>query len=126
MVAVHSRLDDVLLALRGKKVEATHQVKRTIPAMCTPDGKSRRATFDVSEEGERELEKLDKKFKAALHDAGQVYGKVIDTRVDARAAKPKGKPQGGSTPAPPPEDSAPEPVEESPGSPGVEANSFAS
>lgn len=94
MVAVQSRLDDVLLALKGKKVEATHQVNRTIPSICTEDGKSQRITIDVSAEGERELEKLDKKFKAALLEAGKsTYGKIGDTRIEARAAKPKKKSQ---------------------------------
>lgn len=94
MVAVQSRLDDVLLALKGKKVEATHQVTRTIPSICTEDGKSQRITIDVSAEGERELEKLDKKFKAALLEAGKsTYGKIGETRIEARAAKPKRSPQ---------------------------------
>lgn len=92
MVAIQSRLDDVLLALKGKKVEATHQVNRTIPSICTEEGKSQRVTIDVSAEGERELEKLDKKFKAALIEAGKsTYGKIGDTRIEARAAKPKKK-----------------------------------
>lgn len=91
MVAVQSRLDDVLLALKNKKVEATHKVRRTIPSMCTPDGKSKRITLDISDEGERELEKLDKKFSDALQDAGRVYGKLSDARVEARAAKPQRK-----------------------------------
>lgn len=93
MVAVQSRLDDVLLALKNKKVEATHTVRRTIPSMCTPDGKSKRITLDVSDEGERELDKLDKKFTDTLLDAGRVYGKLSDTRAEARAAKPRRKPQ---------------------------------
>lgn len=92
MVAVQSRLDDVLLALKGKKVEATHQVTRTIPSICTEDGKSQRITIDVSDEGERELEKLDRKFKAALLEAGKsTYGRIGETRAEARAAKPKKK-----------------------------------
>lgn len=94
MVAIQSRLDDVLLALKGKKVEATRQVTRTIPSICSEDGKSKRITIDVSDEGERELEKLDKKFKAALIEAGKnAYGKIGDTRIEARAAKPKKKAQ---------------------------------
>lgn len=94
MVAVQSRLDDVLLALKGKKVEATKQVTRTIPSICSEDGKSKRITIDISPEGERELEKLDKKFKAALLEAGRnAYGKIGDTRIEARAAKPKQKAQ---------------------------------
>lgn len=92
MVAVQTRLDDVLLAMKGKKVEATHQVSRTIPSICSEDGTSQRITIDVSAEGERELEKLDKKFKAALLEAGKsTYGKIGNTRIEARAAKPKKK-----------------------------------
>lgn len=99
MVAVQSRLDDVLLAQKGKKVEATHQVTRTIPSICSEDGKSKRITIDVSPEGERELEKLDKKFKAALLEAGKnAYGKIGEVRIEARAAKPKKRPQDKSTP----------------------------
>lgn len=91
MVAVQSRLDDVLLSTRGKKVEADRKVTRTIPAMCSPTGKTIRIDLDVSEEGERELDKLDARFKAALIAAGEVYGKLAETRVNARAAKPRRK-----------------------------------
>lgn len=122
MVAVQSRLDDVLLALKGKKVEATHQVTRTIPSICTEDGKSHRITIDVSDEGERELEKLDKKFKSALIEAGKsTYGKIGETRIEARAAKPKRKSRAeeagdAESPATSPEE---EPSEESAAPSGV-------
>jgi|SRR5699024_3694867 len=76
MVAVQSRLDDVLLATKGKKVEATRRVHRTIPAKCSPTGKSQRYTFDVSDEGERELERLDQQYNKRLEQAAQVYQKV--------------------------------------------------
>lgn len=100
MVAVQSRLDDVLLALKNKKVEATHQVVRTIPTICTEDGKSRRITIDISAEGERELEKLDKKFRDTLVEAGQVYGRIGDVRIEARAAKGSRKAPAAAAEAP--------------------------
>lgn len=129
MVAVHFRLDDVLLALKGKKTEATHQVTRTIPGKCTENGKAQRITLDVSEEGERELAKLDKKFQEQLLEAGRVYGKLSDARAEARSAKPKKKPQGTnpSDPTPAPETTAPEPAEaeDSTDAPSAETSAFA-
>lgn len=98
MVAVQSRLDDVLLALKNKKVEADRQVTRTIPAYCSPTGKTQRITLDVSEEGLRELERLDEKHKGKLLEAGAVYGKLSDTRKAARAAKPARKSMNQSDP----------------------------
>lgn len=91
MVAIQSRLDDVLLSTKGKKVEADHQVTRSIPSICSETGKTRRITLDVSPEGERELAKLDKKYKDLLLEAGRVYEKLAETRIEARAAKPRRK-----------------------------------
>lgn len=99
MVAIQSRLDDVLLSTKGKKVEADHQVTRTIPAMCSENGKTRRITLDISEEGERELAKLDKKYKDLLLEAGRVYAKLAETRIEARAAKPRKRRKKAEAPA---------------------------
>lgn len=88
MVAVQSRLDDVLLATRGKKVDATKKVRRTIPAKCSPTGKSQTISLDVSDEGLKELEKLDRQFEKALLEAGAVYGKLVKARQKARAKTP--------------------------------------
>lgn len=92
MVAVRSRLDDVLLA-RGKKVEATHKATLSIPGVLREDGKAKRVELDVSEEGEAELEKFKARMKKRMVEIGTEMDRFSDARREARAAKPKKKPE---------------------------------
>lgn len=99
MVAVQSRLDDVLLATKGKKVEATHQVSRSIPAKCSPTGQSQRLILDVSPEGERELKRADEQYKKLLREAGKVYAKFSPSKAKERLSPAKKDSDKGSAEA---------------------------
>lgn len=112
MVAIHSRLDDVLLTLKGKKVEATHKATISIPGVLREDGRAKRTELDVCEEGERELEKFKERMKKKCVELGDEMDRFSDTRRDARAAKPRQKPQQDAAQAdkpvtPPPAQPAP-------------------
>lgn len=96
MVAIQTRLDDVLLALKGKKVEATHKLTISIPGALREDGKVLRREVDISDEGEREWERYVERNKKKRVELGDEMAKVLDVRVEARAAKPRPAPSARS------------------------------
>lgn len=101
MVAVNARYDDVLLALRGKRQLATKRVKHTFPGALFPEGKARRMEFDVSDEGERELEKFVANQKKELLKLGKQVDKLSNAKAEAKESTKigKAKPLGGTKPA---------------------------
>ena len=69
MVAFRVVLDDVIYALKGKRIEADRQRRLTIPSYASPDGKRVIATFDVSDEGSRELDRIIAEAEKAAQSA---------------------------------------------------------
>lgn len=90
MVAVQTRYDDVLLALKGKKKEATHTMKVRIPGILRASGKAKRAEIDVSEEGEKYWnEKFWPSIEKELLAVGAKAEKVFGVEVESRPTKRK-------------------------------------
>lgn len=129
MVSIRTQVDDVLLATSGKQVQATDTVRVSVPAVGSPDGGSKRLTFDVSHNGRTALRKMVADAEAATLAAWAPVLALQATR-DQAAGRLKKKP--AQKPAAPAEDAGPsddgggvvdEPTETPAGS-GVEDSPF--
>lgn len=99
MVAVSTRLCDVLLATRRKRAEATKQRRVTVPGFGVPNGSSVRLDLDVSAEGETELNAMIAKAQKATVEAWAPILALRATR-EAHGRRSPSKPNPGtSTPA---------------------------
>lgn len=83
MVSIRTRLDDVLLHIRGTKAEATDTVRVSVPAIGTEDGVAVRFAVDVSPEGKKVLEGMIEKASKATVAAWAPVLDLDETRREA-------------------------------------------
>lgn len=58
MAVVSTRVDDVVLATTGEKIEATDSIRIQVPKDAFGGTKTRKFTVDVSPRGQREIDRL--------------------------------------------------------------------
>lgn len=80
MAKVSLTLDDVVLSLRkGKRVVADRKQSLNIPATVSSTGKRRNMRLDISDQGEKILNKAIEDKDSALEDAKTAYEKALET-----------------------------------------------
>lgn len=106
-------LDDVVLALKGKRQEAGEQINLSIPASISATGKRRNVKLDVGDDGKKlledamaekeaaiekaqenfdsEVEKLKEKRKKEEQDAWKSLSKIVDKIEDMRPTRTRKK-----------------------------------
>lgn len=91
MATIQTKVDDVLYALKGQKVEATSTRRVQVPGVAFRSSKARGFTIDVSPAGERELDKALKAAEEASVKAWEAVLRICGTDADTLQASATGK-----------------------------------
>lgn len=110
MATIQTKVDDVLYATKGQKVEATKTIKIRVPGAAWRGPKAKGFDIDVSTQGEKELNRLIKAAEDATVKAWAEVLKVAGTSAEVEEAKAS-KTVKDSTP----DEVAPEPSAEGDG-----------
>lgn len=79
MAKVSLTLDDVILSLKkGKRVVADRKQSLSIPATVSSTGKRRNMRLDISDQGEKMLDKAMEDKDSALETAKTAYDKALE------------------------------------------------
>lgn len=97
MATIQTKVDDVLYATKGQKVEATKTIKIRVPGAAWRGPKAKGFDIDVSAQGERELARLIKAAEDATVKAWAEVLKVAGTTSEAEEAKASKAPKDSAS-----------------------------